>query len=318
MRDIHKPGGNYFNDMRIDYDIAFANFLELYVEFACKESVKQRIAGNFLYNRIKERRDMNLIKKGKLEGLILAGSRREWFEEFMSFWRNVLNGRPLNIMDFHMLRMLYRIAFQETEKITWSDTGEHEMNWKRDKNMALLFNQLYSDAINPIKNLHFIEKGDRVLEYGCSHAPYYRAYRKYYNHLKAAWTLADLKQISFLYSCYTYYKEDAVENLIIIDANNMDNSLCDVDGDFDVIILTTVLEHVHNPLLVVQMLLSRLRRGGKLVFDYIKSEASGLDSEAGLSGRKEALEYMGKQLEIISGAFNNLDESIGLCIGVKK
>lgn len=29
MRDIHKAGGNYFNDMRIDYDAAFDNFIEL-------------------------------------------------------------------------------------------------------------------------------------------------------------------------------------------------------------------------------------------------------------------------------------------------
>lgn len=253
-----------------------------------------------------------------MESRVLIGMRREWFDEFVTFWRDVLGGRPLSIMDFHMLRMHYRIAFQETETIVWSDTKQHEENWKRDKNISILFHQLYSDAISFPRNMNFIRKGDRVLEYGCSHAPYYRTYRKYYNHLKAKWTLADLKQISFLYSCYTYYQESSIENLVIIDADNMDNPLYTIDGNFDVIILTTVLEHVHNPLVVVKMLLSRLKKGGKFVFDYIKSEAKGLDSEAGLIGRKDALEYIKGSVNIVSGTLDNLDENIGLCIGIKK
>ena len=67
-----------------------------------------------------------------------------------------------------------------------------------------------------------------------------------------------------------------------------------------------------------EMLSSKLKEGGKFVFDYIKSEAKGLDSEAGLLGRKNALEYIKSSVDIISGTFDNLDESIGLCVGIKK
>ncbi len=217
-----------------------------------------------------------------------------------------------------MLRFHYRVIMQETEGLIWSDSKQHELNWQRDKNMSYLFQQIYSDAINPIKDMQFISEGDRVLEYGCSHAPYYRTYRRYYNHLNVKWTLADLKQISFLYSCYTYYKESSIENLIIIDSDNMDDPLQNIEGSFDVIILTTVLEHVHAPLTVVKMLLSRLKKGGKFVFDYIKSEATGLDSKAGLLERQDTLEYIKNSVDIVRGTFINFEKSIDLCVGIKK
>ena len=65
--------------------------------------------------------------------------------------------------------------------------------------------------------------------------------------------ISEFEAISFLYSCNIYYKGNAIENLVIIDADNMDNPIYTIDGNFDVIILTTVLEHVHNLLIVIKM-----------------------------------------------------------------
>lgn len=107
-------------------------------------------------------------------------------------------------------------------------------------------------------------------------SPYYRAWKAYFNHYDVQWTLADVKNISFLFSRYSYRDDAAVEKFVIIDAKNADNPFKHGDEHFDAIILTTVLEHVHNPVTVIRSLTQHLRPGGVLVFDYIKSDGHGL------------------------------------------
>jgi SAM-dependent methyltransferase len=193
-------------------------------------------------------------------------------------------------------------------------------NWQRDKNIYILFGQLYSSALYPYRDLGFLKhyRNYRILEYGCSHAPYYRAYRQYFfRHIKAVWHLADILNISFLYSQYTYMRDPWVEKFITINTDNLWNPLYDVELKYDVIILTTVLEHVHSPLAVIELLTGYLQPGGLLLFDYIKSDALGLDSAQGLSQRMDTLQYIKQNYTILQGDFTNLEDSIGLCLGKK-
>jgi 2-polyprenyl-3-methyl-5-hydroxy-6-metoxy-1,4-benzoquinol methylase len=111
--------------------------------------------------------------------------------------------------------------------------------------------------------------------------------------------------------------DEHVENFITIDAANISNPLHDVEVKYDVIILTTVLEHVHSPLEVCKLLTDYLKPGGLLLFDYIKSDALGLDTSQGLLERQEALHYIKDNYTILRGDFSDLNKSIGLCLAEK-
>lgn len=261
---------------------------------------------------------INKYPRNRWEPKIITGMEREWFDEFHDFWRNFLGGRPLNIMDFNMLRMQYRLVAQQTDILDWSSKEKHAENWKQDENMAILFQQVYSSALRPYREMRFMKKNMHILEYGCSNAPYYRAYRRFYSHYNAKWTLADLKQISFLYAKYSYGSDDAIEKMIVIDADNMDNPFGNLIEEYDLVILTTVLEHLHEPLAVVKMLLSKLKSGGMLMFDYIVSHAKGLDSANGLIQRKETIEYIANNTKLIHGDLSNIDKDISLCYVMKQ
>lgn len=311
MKNIHNAGGNYFHDMRINIDAAF----DLLPENGKKKDAKRNLA---VFNKIKIWTDALLIKFNRMEAMVITGRRRDWFNEFKSFWSEALGGRPLNIMDFHMLRMWYRMKNQAVEQLSWNTIEEHLDNWKKDENMSMIFQQLYGNAISQHRPLPYVHKNSRVLEYGCSHAPYYRSYRKYYNHKKAKWVLADIKNISYLFSMYTYRNDCDIERMIVIDEKNADNPLADIEGKFDVIILTTVLEHLHKPKEIVEVLLSHLSRGGVFVFDYVKSEAIGLDSRQGLEQRLETLKWIKENTILVKGNLDNIDESVSLCISRKK
>ena len=87
---------------------------------------------------------------------------------------------------------------------------------------------------------------------------------------------------------------------------------------FDLIIIQEVFEHLHNPRYIAEYLIKRLKVGGMLYFDYIRSGAKGLDTPAGLQQRIETLEYLGEKLDIIYGKFEVSDSSLAGCVGVKK
>lgn len=311
---IHLPGGNRFDDMRIDLDSAFEYIKNL------NSDNKISVRESKLKNKFRYYRDRILLKYNLQETFVSTGIRRYWFNEFRNFWSNILGGRPLTISDFLMLRFHYRIKFQSMAKNDWGDINSHLHNWTRPENIYLLFSCAYGSALNPFRNLGFLnpKRKYRILEYGCSHAPYFRSWRNYYNFMDISWTLADIKNYTSLFSYYSYKNIEEIENFIILDANNIHNPFINNDKKFDVIILTTVLEHVHNPSEVIHILTDNLQQKGILVFDYIKSDGIGLDSLQGLEGRKDALLFIKEKYDIISGDFKDLDRSIGLCIGVKK
>ncbi len=269
--DIHDAGGNFFDDMRVNIDKAFA-FVDASLAGKQRKIFRERSS---LFNKMLFRRDSWLKKHKLLETLIMNGL-GDWFEEFELFWRLALSGRPLSVMDFHNLRFHYRKNFQSTTQQEWGSKDQHMSNWQEYKNIHILFQQVYSNALNPFRPMSFLGKGGRnILEYGCSIAPYYRCWRKYFNHIPAEWTFADIKQISYLFSKFSYAGAPGVKKFIDIDQHNMHAPLAPEDEKYDVVILTTVLEHLHNPYEISEHLLEHLKPGGLLVFDYIKSEAIG-------------------------------------------
>lgn len=93
--------------------------------------------------------------------------------------------------------------------------------------------------------------------------------------------------------------------------------LAGVAGQFDLIIVQTIFEHVDHPRRVGEYLLDRLKPGGLFLFDYVRTEGTGLDTPIALAERRSTLEYLGEQLTFEGGEFRIDDRSLHQCIGRK-
>jgi SAM-dependent methyltransferase len=312
IKALHIEGGNYFDDMRIDISESHRRFANL-----------TRKA-----NSIKRPRYLNIIKLyitqvairlGIYELIIVNGVNRGWLNDFSSYWAKILNGRPFYItLDFFMLLFDYRKRQQYTSQLEWGDSAQHLANWQNPNQIYSTMHYTSKLASNPLVCMKLWKKivhNAHILEYGCSMAPYYYCYRGFFSHLDCRWTLADIPNFPFHYAKYLY-RNDANVEFVTINENDFSNPLGEVDN-FDVIILTTVFEHLDNPMFVSDYLMKRLKPGGLFVFDYIKSEGVGLDHPKALEMRRDCLESILKHTSIIYGKINDINESIGLCIGQK-
>ena len=168
---------------------------------------------------------------------------------------------------------------------------------------ALLYSTMFyarRQAIEPARSGSFwryIPAGATILEYGCSLAPYYSSYRRYYSHRGCNWILADIPSFPFHYAKCLYWNDRMVQSFVTIEPRDFGDPLKE-EPECAVIFLTTVLEHVDDPLFVAGYLLERLKSRGILIFDYI---LLGLDTSAGLVKRKACLEFILEKTEVIVG-----------------
>ena len=87
---------------------------------------------------------------------------------------------------------------------------------------------------------------------------------------------------------------------------------------FDIIIITTVFEHLDEPLIVAKELHKHLNKGGVLLFDYILSDAEGLDTVKGLEKREETLKFLFENFIINKDILEYLDSTLPMISAVKK
>lgn len=313
VKAVHLEGGNYFDDMRIDIAESHRKFANLIRNAKSIRRPRYR-------NIIKLYLTGIALRLGIYQFFVVNGIRRTWLENFRDYWSNILNGRPFwNTLDFFMLLHDYRKGQQYTSQLEWDDPAQHLVNWQNPNQIYSTLHNVRALATRPIVCLDLwkrVPQSAHILEYGCSLAPYYYCYREFFSHFDCKWTLADIPNFPFHYARYLY-RNDADVEFVIINDSDFSNPLRET-GDFDVIILTTVLEHLDNPLFVSDYLLKRLKVGGLFVFDYIKSEGTGLDHPKALEMRQDCLKNILAQTRLVYGKINNINESIGLCIAQKK
>jgi len=307
----HHEGGNSFHDIRLDLPASYARPVP-----AASRSFRRP----YPVGKVRLLWDGLLQKTQLSQFAVGTGLRRAWFEEFHEYWLNCLGGRPLTPVDFHQLRFHYRCRSQESQVLEWDSGSQHVHNWQAPHHFSGTLNYVYKCAHQPIqlmKTYPYFKQGGKVLEYGCSLAPMYRAYRRYFSHLDMQWHLADIPNHAFHYSRYIYSQDLPQPKLHVIADDRMDNPV-GAEKDFDLIICCTVFEHLHAPLAMAKYLIERLSPGGVLVFDYVLSGGEGLDTIAGVEQRQDTLRYLRDNLLIKVGTLDHIDRGLGLTIGRKK
>tara|TARA_A100001011_G_scaffold369643_1_gene425142 strand:- start:2742 stop:3629 length:888 start_codon:yes stop_codon:yes gene_type:complete len=262
--------------------------------------IKKYIDGFFIYTKIYRK-------------LISSGLKDEWFEEFNYFWKNYLNGRPLYFNDFSYLLGVYRQKFQNISVKDNPDKKNFLAPWQSSESLYLLFGAVRKYAYEPFSFFNidkYLTNKTKFLEYGCGIAPISYSILNY-SSKKPEIYYADILQIN---SIYAQYRLKSRAKFIKLEPENYNLNL---PNDFDVITINTVLEHLTDPLDCIKYLTSILKKGGLLIFDYIISEGTGLDTIEALNQRSAVIEFISKNFLVLKGSLN-YDKSINIVVVKKK
>jgi len=292
--------GNLYDDVRIDIEEAHRSFVKPDKRVLQKRSL-------YLTGL--------LIKLGLWKRLVESGFIRDWFDEFYFYWVNNLGCRPLNLYDFFWLYSHYRTRFQTVEVTEHANAHEFTGAWQLYENIYSLFHFVYKYALNPLSFFpyaKYIRHAGHVLEYGCGIAPITYSALKYGNLKKCMFTIADLRQFPFHYA---KYRLSNYENVSFIDIEA--GILPELPSKYDVVFILQVLEHLQDPLRVIQHLHQNMQSKACLIFDYIKSEGHGLDTIQSVRERPHVLKFIEQNFELIRGKIDKHD-SMGTTIVIKK
>lgn len=241
-------------------------------------------------------------KLGLWKRLVYSGLVLEWFFEFERYWEKRLKGRPLHPADFWFLYSKYRQDFDV--EIPSNETAEsHRISWQDERIIYLLFFNQIKTALNPLEGWRYrryIKRGASVLEYGCGLAPIATSFSRYWPELRIRFTLADIPTIMWDFVQWKFCNCKKYFSFIQL-GNDCRTPLPQAEY-FDVAFCKAVLEHVIDPLTVVENIHSALKAKGILAVDYIKSHGTGLDSKRSLSMRGTTIQFLRENFDIIEGS----------------
>jgi len=208
--------------------------------------------------------------------LINSGFLLKWFTEFRLYWSNVLGGRPIYFHDFHYLLGIYRQKFQSVETPENSSTEDFLKSWQNKNTIYQLFSAVRRFSYEPLhcyKYEPYIKNGNKLLEYGCGIAPITYSLQNFSLRKSLNYNIADIKQIN---SHFAKWRLGNKVNYIEIEPYK--NALIKYEENFDVVFLITVMEHLPDPLNVVQNIHKSLKKDGFLLLDYILSNGEHQDT----------------------------------------
>ncbi|MBI2205306.1 MAG: class I SAM-dependent methyltransferase [Candidatus Rokubacteria bacterium] len=261
------------------------------------------------------------VRLGIHRRLVYANLRLDWFREFQDYWSGELGNRPIHPHDFYYLSGVYRERLQTIEfpqladPQLASDEG-HLDAWRDARLVYYLFAHTYRLALSPLRvhpYVRYIPRGGRVAEYGCGAAPILTALGRYYRRRDLQLVGADIPHLLFHYARWKFRSFPFITMVPISPDNDTPLS-----GRYDVVFCLETLEHVPRPLAVLQHFAEVLKPGGHLVFDYIRSEAKGLDTATALRDRIPALQFVRDRFDVVAGRFTTDGEHVAPSVARKR
>ena len=245
-----------------------------------------------------------LVKLGLRRRLVYANLDLGWFHEFQRYWVEELGNRPIHPHDFYFLSGVYRqrlqtIHFEHIENAALASDDKHLEAWRDPRVVHHLFAHTFRLALSPLRVhpfIRWIPRRGRVVEYGCGAAPVLTALARHYRHLDLQLVGADIPHLLFHYARWKFRDERFVSMVPIGPDDD-----APLPGPFDTILCLETFEHLPRPLAVARHFYSVLRPGGHLVFDYIRSDATGLDTAAALRDRIPTLEFILSHFDVVHG-----------------
>src|SRR5688500_13890869 len=150
-------------------------------------------------------------------------------------------------------------------------------SWQIPENIFLTLHYIYKLAVNPFRYKQFKKilkekEGGNIMEYGAGMAPIITS-MLYDNQKKYSFYIADIRNYPYHYAKYRL-KQYGVKFYDI-----EPTVFPKLQETYDVVFLQTVLEHLPDPLEVITKLSHHINKGGYLIFDYILSDGSSLDTK---------------------------------------
>jgi SAM-dependent methyltransferase len=261
---------------------------------------------------------------GLWDAAFLANLDLGWFEGFSDYWTKVLGGRPLwSPQDIYFLKNIYRMKFQRNTLPDTESADIHLKAWQRPELLYFLLHLLtkrtarqdvgiYKAAIR----LRGKQTGLAVLEYGCGLAPFaHHALKFLPSAARNTFFLADLAMLPFHYGAWRMAGRKNIHPHLLRPENAFQATL---KKPMDLIFCIQVFEHMNQPLRTIEYFHTLLKPGGVLVFDFILSEAKGLDSIQGTQERSDVLDFVRNHFEMPFPADLSADRSLPLTYVVKK
>lgn len=243
-----------------------------------------------------------------------------WFNEFKSYWTNVIGGRPLwNLQDLFYLKNLYRTKFQASQIPDTDDSKIHLEAWQRPELIYQLLHLVCKESVfNEYKILkllrHFKKKFKSILEFGCGTAPITTSlFELCHLPKKIKIYLSDIKTLAFNYAAYKFKNCSNVTPILLVAENDF---LLNLKVKVDVITCIAVFEHLNKPLETIKIFYETLNAKGLLIFDYIKSSGEGLNTMEAVREREEVLDFISKNFKVIYGNIN-IKRQAGLTMAKK-
>lgn len=266
-----------------------------------------------IFNNIKMYFNGFLLKTKIYPRLLYSNLILGWFLEFNKFWLEIIKGRYIDVIDFHCLKFHYRRKYQNIGFDNSNEENNFLDTWQKQENLSMLFQWIWRYAKSAYLNfypfLKYLPKNAKILEYGCGLAPITKGLIKYQSHKNFKFTIADIKWISFLYAIFTFKKYQEVDYVTLTPFKNT----VDKSNYFDAIVCTEVFEHLPNGFEVMKSFNDNLKSGGILIFDYIKGDADGLNTQKGVENRELVLRFIKNNFKILSGKID-INESVGLTV----
>ena len=244
-----------------------------------------------------------------------------WYQDFAHYWSNILGGRSFwGVQDFYFLTNLYHVRFQDNQIPDTDDASLHLAAWQRPELlyqlMHLVYKEISFDYAMLIKEIFKHNQNMQTfLEFGCGTAPITASLLDFFSSKKSVKIyISDIQTIAFHYAAYRFLHFKNITPLLLVPET--DFKLPDTEP-LDVITCITVFEHLNQPLETVRSFHARLKTGGLLIFDYIKSEGDGMDTVQGVRERDAVLDFIASYFDILRGDLAQR-EDIGIIFARKK
>jgi 2-polyprenyl-3-methyl-5-hydroxy-6-metoxy-1,4-benzoquinol methylase len=253
---------------------------------------------------------------GIYDRLLFSNLILSWFYEFQYYWIHELQGFNMRPHDFFFLLGDYRK--NSDIELNESQNGAKQIEvWQDPRAIYFLLSQRYKVALNPFEARKFskyISKNSLICEYGCGMAPITRSIERFFRHKNVRIHCVDIPTFPFHYIRWYFKKYKKYQFCDFIEINPEKESI--LTELYDVVFVLNVLEHLPSPYQTIIHITEHLKIGGFLIFNYIQSDGTTLDTKAGKLERNDTITYIKENYTIINGTID-INENIGNIVAQK-